>query len=127
MKISFEIVYLETLVKRFAKLFFISLSPSGVASNKVESLIAKLEDRGPWTTSNLNPCLLLHKYCDQPCLFFLFTYHLSRRLYRVGRGRGNKQYLKCSLCKVFKLQQFLITVNSEIIGCIYYCDFVILD
>ena len=61
----FEIVYLETLVKRFAKLFFIffqdPLSMSGVASNQVESPTSKVEGRGPRTTANLNPSLLIKK------------------------------------------------------------------
>ena len=68
MKISFEIVYLETLVKGL-QLFFIFFQvegPSGVASNQVESLIAKVEGHGPWTTANLNPCSLQEEMSHYP-------------------------------------------------------------
>ena len=62
---KFEIVYQETLVKMFAKLFFILFQgPSGmscVASNKVESPTAKVEGHRPWTTANLNPCVQIEK------------------------------------------------------------------
>ena len=59
MRIYFEIVYLEILIKRSAKLFFIFFQiegPSGVASNQNEGPLAKVEGRGPRTTANLNPC-----------------------------------------------------------------------